>query len=223
MKKIVYSILILITAFLLNIWLYFYSENYSFFLKKMKYWDSMINKESLNITDDYSLPNKEACNCDNIKPVSCEKTNTWKIISENVINNVWTLSSSWEINEFFTYFDKNTLKIKWYDQYYQIFGITDEYPTEYITYNNENFEAYLFLSWKFDDIYNMFELLMTDKTIVNKFTLNKTNTFGKKSFFINTLKDDWKVKLVAYNWKILFWLNIKKSYYNNIKTILEKF
>lgn len=221
MKKVVYSILILILTFLLNIWLYYYSENYSFFLKKLKYWDTMINNESQNITDDY-VANNSNCNCDNVQPIC---SNSWGLVKENtnIVSNSWTSTSSWQIDEFFTHFDKNTLKIKQYDEYYKIFNITDEYPTEYITYDNENFEVYLFLNWKFDDLYNMFELLSTDKTIINKFSLNKVNSFGKKSFFINTINDDGRVKLVVDNWKILFWLYIKKSYYNNIKTILEKF
>jgi hypothetical protein len=236
MKKVVYSILVLIIIFLINIWLYYYSENYSFFLKKIKYWDLIIDKESLTITDDYTAKNQTCncdCNCDNIKPMCY---NSWVLskesenekIDKEITNdlpetNSWNIiTNSWQIDEFFNFFDKNTLKIKQYDEYYKIFDITDEYPTEYITYNNENFEVYLFVNWKFDDIYNMFELLSGDKTITNKFYLNRLDNFGEKSFFINMVNDDWKVRLIIDNWKILFWLYTKKSYYNTIKQILEK-
>lgn len=220
MKKIVYAILAISLAFLLNIWLYYYSENYSFFLKNIKYGNSVIEQESLNITDNYSPSSiKETCNCEVSEPIKCENTSTWKIIP---VKNQ-TLDHTGQLNLLFTFFDKVTLVEKPYNEYYKIFGITDEYPTEYSIYSNKNYELYLFHFWKFDDIYNMFELLSKDVNNKNKFSLNKLNNFWNKSFFINTNVNDWSVKLVIDNWKILFWLNIKKSYYNDIKSILEKF
>lgn len=220
MKKIVYAILAISLAFLLNIWLYFYSENYSFFLKKIKYWNSVIEQESLNITDNYSLsPIKESCNCEVSAPIKCENTFSWKITpKENQI-----FDQTGQLNQLFTFFDKVTLVEKPYNEYYKIFDITDEYPLEYRTYSNKNYELYLFHFWKFDDIYNMFDLLSKNINNKNKFSLNKLNNFWNKSFFINTNINDGNVRVVIDNWKILFWLNIKKSYYNDIKTILEKF
>lgn len=220
MKKIIYSIIALVLAFLLNIWLYFYSESYSFFLKKLKYWDELIQNESQNITDNYSFtPQKNECTCESVKYLNCQ--NNSDIQKENILPQINTLS--WELNELFTHFDKNTLVEKKFDEYYQIFNITDEYPTEYKTFTNENFELYLFNSWKFDDLYNLFDVLSKDQNVINKFSLNKSNNFWKQSFYINTKIDDWYARVVVSNWKILFWLKVKKWYYNVIKPILEKF
>ncbi|MDD5770133.1 MAG: hypothetical protein PHE25_04130 [Candidatus Gracilibacteria bacterium] len=219
MKKIVYSILILAIAFLLNIGLYFYSENYNFFLKKLKYGNSIIDKQSENITDNYSFENnKQDCNCESV----CQNINSGKILNiPEIITN--TLDNTGQINELFKIFDKNKLFEKKYDEYYKIFGITDEYPTDYLTYNNENYELYLFLSGKFEDLYNLFEVLAKDGKLANKFTLNKVKLFGKNTFFINALEGNGNVRVIIDSGKILVGLNIKKSYYNNIKTILEKF
>lgn len=217
MKKIVYSILLLVATFLLNIGLYYYSDSYSFFLKKVKYGDEIITLESKNITDNIG---KENCNCEAITQCNApQETNTWSLVSTGVD----LLKKEEQLNSFFSIFDKNTLSEKTYDEYYQIFDITDEYPKEYLTYHNENYEVYLFLWGSFIDIYNLFDLLSTYPNVEKKFSLNKLNNFWKQSFFINTKVDDGNVRLVVDNWKILFWLKVKKSYYNNVKTILEKF
>lgn len=219
MRKIVYIILIFTFLFLINIWFYFYNDNYYFFIKNIKYWVNLIDKESLNVTDNYIVEN-QTCNCDNIKQI-CDYN--WKIIEENTNTiNSWSIINNSKIDEFFTYFDKNTLKKKQYNEYYKIFDITDEYHTEYITYYNDNIEIYLFINSEFDDIFSMFELLSNDKSITNKYSLNKLNNFGKQSFFINTINDDWKIRLIIDSWKILFWLYTKKNYYYNIKTILKR-
>ncbi len=226
MKKIVYAIWGIILLFLINVWLSFSSENYNFFLKKIKYWDVFLEKEAIKVSDEYSYKNNsKTCNCETVQAVYCQNftgTIAWvQTPNPNVTKD--TLNLTGQLNILFQSFDENVLLKKPYDEYYKIFDITDEYPTEYITYSNINYELYLFPTWDIDNIYNIFELLSLDKNTLKKFTLNKVNNFGVKSFFLNLAKDDGKVRLVIYNWKILFWLNIKKSYYSNIKSILEKF
>lgn len=225
MKKIIYPLIALVSLFLLNILLYLYSDNYSFFFKKLKYWYWLIQNESQDITDNYSFKqNSNECTCESVKYLNCQNNNLLKNNSNYISWETNTEKNfSWSLTELFLHFDKNILSERKYDEYYQIFGITDEYPTEYKTFSNDNFELYLFSSWKFEEIYNLFDILSKDKNIINKFTLNQTNTFWKQSFFINSHVDDWNVKIVINNWKILIWLSIKKWYYNNIRPILEKF
>jgi hypothetical protein len=56
--------------------------------------------------------------------------------------------------------------------------------------------------------------------MVKDFQLNRMDNFWKKSFFINLSQQDDQVRLVVDNGNILFWLKMKKNYYNDIKNIL---
>lgn len=217
MKKVVYALAIVVVTFLTNIGLFYYSDNYSFFLKKMKYWDNVISLDAKNITD---IPqnNSGSCNCQNI---SSGASLTTPSRSPAASNGSWALNLEQQLKELFSLFDKKTLVLQTYDEYYKIFDITDEYPKEYYTYRNENLELYLFPSGNFTDMYNLFDLLSTYPNVGVKFTLNKSNVFGKMSFYINPKVDDGNVRLVIDNWKILFWLKVKKSYYSQVKKILE--
>jgi hypothetical protein len=88
-----------------------------------------------------------------------------------------------------------------------------------VTYTTQSFESYFFLESNYDEIYNFFEVVSYDLPI----TLNKTNSFGERSFFINTKTKDDYVRLVIQFEKKVFGLKIKNNYYNTIKQTLEKF
>ncbi len=217
MKKIVYVIFFVTSALLLNIWLYYFSDGYSFFLKNIKYWDEIISNDSKEITDEYkpileeNNKTQNECNCDCSQYINqLEKQVTFQKNSSKYIGKVLS-----KFSEFYT------LNEKKYDEYYQIFDITDEYPTNYTTYSWDGLEIYFFTWAKFDDVYNMFDVLTSDQTIEKKFSLNKTWDFKKNSFFINLSVPDDFVRLVVDNWNILFWLKMKKSYYSDIKEILK--
>lgn len=227
MKKIVYLIVIISLTFLFNIVLYYFSDNYSFFLKNIKYGDDIISNDSKNITDDYLLETKNLCECDCIKEnLEIPKENQTPIIQEliEVPEIIETKDSSLDIQKVLSKFlEFYTLEEKIYDEYYQIFDITDEYPRKYVSYFWENLEIYFFTWSEFEQIYNMFNFLTTEISIKNKFSLNKTDTFWKKSFFINLENPDDFVRIVVDDWNILFWLKVKKSYYNDVKNILKNF
>lgn len=236
MKKIVYSIFLVCLFFLLNLTLYYYSDSYSFFLKKMKYWDDVILNDSKNITDEYFLTdfdnNNCECNCENQEQISPEITKPdIPKISENLTNTSAIISQekpqkdySKEINSVISKFREfYSLEEKTYDEYYKIFDITDEYPDIYSTFVWDNLEIYVFPEAKFQNVYDMFELLSWDNNIQKKFSVNKTNNFWKNSFFLNLNPWDDFARMIIDDWNILFWLKLKKSYYNDIKQILQNF
>lgn len=238
MRKIVYSILIVSFVFLLNIGLYFYSDSYSFFLKKIKYWEETSLLDKNKITDEYLLSSltslEKDCNCE---PLVCDNNQNLEnnfekvddlidvkpVQSQENIQNEIINQNNQKINEYIKKFSNYKLLEKSYDEYYKIFDITDEYPNKYTTYQAWDLEIYFFPLSNFDEIYNIFNFLINDDLITNKFDLNKTNNFWKKSFFINLKTQDEFVRLVIDDWNILFWLKIKKGYYWDIKKILQNF
>lgn len=230
MKKIVYLILIVSLTFLFNIGLYYFSDSYSFFLKNIKYWDDIITNDSKFITDDYLLKidNQQSCECEKCED-TLKKQEDLEVLTP-VINEVIKkqpepeIDYSKDIQKVLLKFNPfYTLEEKKYDEYYKIFDITDEYPKKYFTYQEKKLELYFFGWWKFDEIYSLFDYLSVQDFISNKFTLNKINNFWKKSFFINLTTPDDFVRIVVDNENILFWLKIKKEYYNDIKEMLKNF
>ncbi len=246
MKKVVYTILLISLVFLWNIGLYFYSDAYSIFLKQMKYWEDVPQDYTSLITDDYLLKNfswwDASCSCENTwtKNISSEKTlddvgEKTSVASGNIVNTPKQTTQETEfekqqkalkkqevvnkISQILPKFSKYNLVEKPYDEYYKMFDISDEYPNEYLTYSNTDLEMYFFPESTFDSFYNIFTLLSND-VMVRDFELNKVDSFWKKAFFINLVPQDDMVRLVIDNGNILFWLKMKKSYYNDIKNIL---
>lgn len=227
MKKIIYTIIILFWIFLLNIILFFFNENYNFFVKSLKNPDILLEEKSILINDDYLLDlsdidpkEKEECICEEKEEIICENNSKEKqnielekelVDREKINRDIWEiLNYFWEIN----------LQKKEYNEYYLIFWLTDEYPKEYETYVNNNFEIYFFPEYNFIKMYNFFKILSDELNI----SLNSTNIFKDNSFFINlnNKKDDY-IRVVVYFKNILFWLKIKKDYYMETKKILQNF
>lgn len=246
MKKVVYTILLISLVFLWNIGLYFYSDAYSVFLKQMKYWEDIPTDYTALITDDYILKNfswwSGSCSCESVwqntqpqveelddmiqKPTPTSLVNTpntqtppqetefekkqKELKKQEIVN---------KISQILPKFSKYNLVEKPYDEYYKMFDISDEYPNQYVTYSNTDLEMYFFPDSTFESFYNIFDLLSND-VMVRDFSLNKVDNLWKKAFFINLKSQDDMVRLVVDSGNILFWLKVKKSYYNDIKNIL---
>ena len=92
MMKIVFILFFLIFTFILNIFLYFYSEDYKFFIKKIKYSDDIVYvKDNLNISDKTENIWGDTSNID------INKKNEEK----QTIDNKWSISFWWnELEEF---------------------------------------------------------------------------------------------------------------------------
>lgn len=240
MRKIVYILLIISWVFLCNIGFYFYSDTYSSFLKKLKHKDEF----SGLITDEYFLKNFDeeiqSCNCetvcnDNIQiQDKNDKFNIEELPNEVIpekkvedplhteIQTREQRENQQKISRILQKFSEYNLQEKVYDEYYEIFDITNEYPNRYVTYLSNDLEIYFFQSSNFEEFYNIFELLSKDM-MVKDFELNRLDNFLRKSFFINIKPSDDKVRLVVDDGNIVFWIRVQKKNYDDIKKILQNF
>jgi hypothetical protein len=117
--------------------------------------------------------------------------------------------------------------IKWFFKWYKlkrnkqkdiIFKITTEFPSErYLEYYSDNLSLYFFVNTSYDKVLEIFDVLSYE----DSFKINQTNSFWKRSFYLNRFKDDWYVRLVVEYKEFTFWLLIKKKYYNNVRSILK--
>jgi hypothetical protein len=99
-----------------------------------------------------------------------------------------------------------------------LFDLTPEYPDEYLEYYSENLTLYMFSTKKYREIVSIFEAFTTQLP----FAINKTNTAGENSFFINLKPelDDYVRIVFEYKQKV-FWLKIKKDEYNKVRIMLK--
>lgn len=117
------------------------------------------------------------------------------------------------------YFSSLSPKKVLYSEEKKLFWITPEYPYEYELYTADFWEIYFFWKKSYSEVYRIFEVQAKDY----HYTINAPNNIGKKNFYINKVKQDDYVRLVI-EWKeIIFWIYCKRSYYPQVKSILEKF
>ncbi len=235
MKKTIYLIMICICFFICNILLYNFNKDYKVFVKNLKY-----NNENQIITDDQVTPTKDISSIvlidkmpqstkemvDNLindnKWGNTEAQKTWTSSVNTVENNIQNSLIQKNIDEILNIFTSYNLIKNTQD--YSLFWLKFDLETapafKFDKYNSSNFEMYLFKNWTFDEIQIAYDLNKDNST--PKFTINQTNSFWKKSFFINTIQDDWKAKLMIESKNLVIWFNIDKNYYNDLKNILVK-
>ena len=208
MRKVIHVLLIFIIIFFVNFVFYFLSDDYRFFLKKIKDNDSIIYTDVKKINDDFPLDDIWESDIvdrnieDNVEIVVTKepevKTQTflWKIYKE--------------VLYWFSKYDLKRIELNT-----NIFDITNEYPDNYYEYYWEDVTLYFFTSKKYTEVRDIFSVLEYELPI----ELNEVNNFWDRSFYIN-LNDDIKDKFVRIvmeiRW-IVIWLKIKKESYNEIK------
>lgn len=225
MRKTMIFIIFLVTIFSINILFYFISEDYRFFLKKLK-WDNII-EESIIIDN-----NKESDDSENLWELSTNELNrNWYIGLDkdnekifDLSDNSWKIKLKNKISLWKNYTDIIDLfsiyRIKKLEINSNLFDLTDEYPDNYFEYYSKDLTLYLFPTKTYSDIKDIFNILSTDWP----FELNEVNNFWDKSFYINLDKDieDRFIRIIISNKWIIFWLKIKKEEYSLIRDKLNK-
>ncbi len=270
MKKIIYTFVLLIIIFLLNLLLFFLNDSY----KKMIYDLKHKNSEKFwkNITDDYNVDkeilskinkkieeninennNNEKINNndDEFFENEAEKNNIKKELegkkeksleekkeelrkqmqSDKIKENTEIIDSLKleEKEKTISYSKKEKANIdfirwafKWYKLKNQkekniIFNLSSEYPIDrYLEYYSPNLSLYFFINTSYEKVFEIFDVLSYE----DSFKINKTDSFWNKSFYLNRFRDDWFIRLVIEYKKHTFWIQVKKEYYDNTKSIL---
>jgi len=207
-----------------NVAAYVMSEDYRFFLKKLKYQNEVVYDEQVIVDDTERLiiiDNPDTADIENtqiIVPsegVTFLEALSWggDVIDEEslpkvTIQELEVLDALWQVFVFREVEQPSTL-----------FWITDEYPDEYREYNNAHMSLYMFSSKRYSVVKNIFEVLSYDLPM----ELNEVNNILDASFFINMQEnfDDGYVRIIFEYENYAFWLKIKKDNYNSAKNALE--
>lgn len=219
MNKALLLISGILILFLLNITLYATSENYRFFVKKIKNPEEIVYNDQDSITDSPSpekispglIDSLQQQGLSIITPLTWEE-NEIRETSSEAKKSIVLGQKYQEILDLFADYKLGKLELR-----SDLFGITDEYPDPYHEYYSKDFTLYFFPSKSYSELRDIFTL---QKQL--PIEINEVNNFATQSFFINMIpRDDKNVRLVVDYKSIVFWLKIKKDEYNEIKALLE--
>ncbi len=236
MNKSIILVSGILLLFLLNITLYSQSENYRFFVKKIKNKDQVVYSENKNISDDSKDQNNVEQS--NIQEVIVEEVS---IEERQILQEATIISRWWEENNIdsapeiisdntqassqvvlgknytdilnkFSDYNLGKLELR-----SNLFDVTDEYPDDYYEYYSKDLILYIFPTKTYSEMLDIFKVQPN-----LPLEINEVNNFGDNSFYINLVPVDEKhVRLVVSHKSSLFWLKIKKDEYTKVKQILN--
>ena len=215
MRRLIVFLVFLVFLFLVNVTFYFLSEDYEFFLKKIKNDDEIVYMDDIVIDDTI----RNQLNDSNIAVVEYESVNekiedekeTTTFISQEPEKILW--KNYQKLLDLFAKFSLKPIELT-----NNLFDLTQEYPDEYYEYYSKDLTLYFFDTKTYNEVYDVFEVLAYDLP----FTTNKVDNFWNSSFYINLnddIKDNYIRLVINYKW-VVFGLKIKKSEYNTIKESL---
>lgn len=224
MRGIIIFLLILMFLIAGNIAAYVVSEDYRFFLKKIKYQNDVVyDNQIIDDTERLILINNPDISDDentqivvNQQWVTFLDALSWDIVQQEAetLPNITLeeLEVLDTLSEVFVLRENQEGEI--------LFWITDEYPDLYREYTNAHMSLYMFSTQRYTPIKNIFEVLSFELPI----ELNEVNNIWDASFFINMSSgfDDGLVRIVFEHQNYAFWLKIKKDNYNRTKNALEQ-
>lgn len=220
MRKIIGFIIFLIIIFVVNLVFYFLSDDYRFFLKKIKDTNQVVYLEDKVINDEVAISKEEEKILEWAEVVEASTKNeeifeTKEDSWNKVLKNEVTLWKNYQtIIKLFSIYDLNKLEMN-----SNLFDLTDEYPDNYFEYYSKDLILYLFPTKTYSEIYDIFSVLDDELP----FTINEVNNFWDNSFYINLNEniEDRFVRLIISNKWVVFGLKIKKTEYNLVKDKLN--
>ncbi len=224
MRPLLFILIFLMLIISWNIGAYVISEDYRFFLKKLKYQQEIVYEQE-NVIDD----NERVIIIDDPEsdPEDAEKI----IVNREGLTFLEALGNR-QKQELEQEEKKNTqAEDELLDEFRQsfilskveepdlLFGITGEYPDEYKEYANKHISLYMFPTKDYREVYNIFKVLSYELP----YEINVVDNFWDASFYINMkeLFSDNYVRIVFQYQNTAFWLKIKKDNYNRTKEILD--
>ena len=218
-RTIIYYLYVWFFLLALNIWAYYGSDTYRKFIDTLKYGDTIKVNDDINIEQEKIL-------IDGTGNIS----SSWNLVLSKLtwVTNTWMISwtGSKSLTGIVLWPDEekilnlfNEYKLKKLLVHPSLFDMTTEYPDEYFEYYSENLTLYIFSTKNYKEVVNIFEAFATELP----FLLNKTNSIGTNSFFINVkpeFQDEFVRVVFEYKQKV-FWLKIKKDEYNRARIMIK--
>lgn len=181
MRKLVFIIFVITILFFVNLVFYIMSEDYRFFIKKIKYSDSVIYESKLSINDkDTTLSEIDIEESLVVSLVPEEETEEVEVADTSglqFLSDIETPSQEQEISlsnveqdilDLFSEYDLKELK-----KHASLFDISTEYPDDYFEYFSKDLVIYFFSTKSYSEVFDIFEVLSYDLP----YDLNEVNNF----------------------------------------------
>ncbi len=233
MMKIVFILFFLVSTFILNIFLYFKNDDYRFFIQKIKYPDDIIYvNDDLKVSDRIRNNKEWSWEINDVDHGKTVVLNHDKKTPEGETMDELRIKAQAEKEK-----EKNTsLSVVWVyilgklskynlnklEKHPDLFDLTNEYPDPYLEYDSKDLVFYYFPTKDYKWVLDVIEAISTDSPY---FKINKANNFYGKSFYINVDKEfdiDPYVRFIFNYENNVFWIQVKKDKYNELKTIINK-
>ncbi len=225
-RTIIYYLYVWFFLLALNIWAYYGSDTYRNFIDTLKY------GQTVKVTDDITVEQEQKTHFSTgtIGTSSGKIVSSWTGVSSKPLiktqtgatTGTWAKSLSWVsltseedtvLNAF------NEYKLKKLLVHPSLFDLTTEYPDDYFEYYSDDITLYIFSTKTYKQIVDVFQAFASELP----FLLNKTDSFGTNSFFINVkpeFQDEFTRVVFEYKQKV-FLLKIKKNQYNRVRIMLK--
>lgn len=187
MRKIVFILFIATLLFSINLVFYILSEDYRFFVKKIKYSDTIVYEniesvsdennvlalpQTLEVVQDTPVGEPETVVVDQsslqfLEPLTRETVSEEPLVMTKTEEEILEIFSSFELREL--------------EKHASLFDITTEYPDDYFEYYSQDLVLYFFSTKSYSEIYDIFDILSEELP----YDLNEVNNFAQASFFIN--------------------------------------
>ena len=194
--------------------MYSISEDYRFFIKKIKYPQEIVYEDTQKVDDSLNPDVEDIILWDGFTFLD---TIRW---SDEPSKDEVTFPDIQQSEQYILDIFKESFILSDTPASTSLFDITAEYPDQYREYSNKHMSLYMFPTKTYSQVYNIFDVLRYDLP----YSINETNSFWQGSFFINlewSYADD-IVRIVFKYENKAFWLKIKKDSYTIAKQILQK-
>ena len=205
--------------FVFNIWLYYTSENYRWFLQSIK-WDEIVEE----VNDNYKIKKEEIEqvfeNELNKKVIENKKNPIEKIsfIQKKIDKNIEMSSSSKDfLEKIYKFYSKSFFTEL--DEHSSLMEVTSEYPDKYFEFYSTNLTLYFFPTKNYNEVKEIFEI----ESDWGLFIINEIDNFWDESFYIN-LKGDYRddfIRIILSKNDSVIWIKVSKNEYNSIKNIIK--
>lgn len=222
MTRIIFFIII---VFILNISFYYISEDYRFFIKKIKNSDDVVYLDTKDINDEIKKIEEKIEIEENKKQSPTTKPSPK---NKNTIEEIPREKEPIEIKKEIILWKNYKIILDAFSKYTleklemnsNLFDLTDEYPDPYYEYYSKDLTLYLFTTKSYNDVKDIINIISYDVP----YKINEVNNFLDKSFYINLdekISDNFVRLVISYK-SITFWLKIKKDVYNDVKETLKQ-
>ena len=230
MRISIFFLFLIIVLLLSNVLFYSLSEEYRFFITKIRYQDSIVELQEVKISDSVltswekevsiSLDDERAETSSNLSLNTLEFLETISDISNRAVSNTsdfQLLPSTTTLSLLDILQDYKLTSIN-SEEY--LFSVTSEYPDPFLQWHSTDLSFYSFPTKSYREVFDIFDVLSFELPI----SINQVNNIADKSFFINmdTWWDDGYVRVVFEYKNEAFWLKIKNIHYNRVRDTLAE-